>query len=392
LPRSATNWTATVVLVLAGVLGACQIGKAAIAVPLLQRDLGLSLITAAWIVGAYGTLAAAAGLPAGAAVAQVGARAATTAGLLAIGVGSTLGALAPNGLVLLLWRVVEGCGFLALVIGIPTLLRSVAAERDRGTVFTLWAAYLPSGSALMMLGGPLLTPLGWEALWIVNGVAAVLYAGVVWMVTGGEHERAAPPSHPIGPADILGVVALPGPRLLALAFGVYTFQYFALTGLLPALLVERMGLTIAQAGAVAAFTVVANALGNLAAGLLARWDVPLWAIAGTAFGCMGVASFGIFAEALPVTAVAALTGASLAVTGLIPASIFIATPALAPQGPALALTFGLIMQASNLGQVLGPAALGLWAHNFGWASAPALFAAVAALGIATALRLRRQLQ
>jgi MFS family permease len=193
------------------------------------------------------------------------------------------------------------------------------------------------------------------------------------------------------PGKMLSIIAAPAPRLLAAAFGIYTFQYFALTGLMPALLVQRMGLTLAQAGAVSAITVVANALGNLAAGLLARWAVPLWTIVAGGFAFMGAASFGVFAEGLPVTLVAALACMSLAITGLIPASIFIAAPRLAPQAPVLAVTLGLVMQASNIGQVLGPAALGLWAQHLGWPSAPALFVGVAISGIAIAWQLRRML-
>jgi predicted MFS family arabinose efflux permease len=240
-----------------------------------------------------------------------------------------------------------------------------------------------------MLAGPLATPLGWQALWMLNGIVAMAYAGVVWIAT--RSESAPPPSTAIAPAAMLAIVAMPEPRLLALAFGIYTFQYYALTGLLPALLVERMGLTIAQAGAVGALTVVANALGNLAAGLLQRWAIPLWAIVASAFGCMGAASLGVFSDALPVAVVAGITAASLAITGLIPASIFIATPKLLPQAPVLTLTFGLLMQASNIGQVLGPAALGLWAHHIGWSSAPVLFGLVALGGIAVAMSLRRLL-
>jgi hypothetical protein len=37
------------------------------------------------------------------------------------------------------------------------------------------------------------------------------------------------------------VMRMPGPILLALAFGFYSIQYHALTGLLPTLLVERLG-------------------------------------------------------------------------------------------------------------------------------------------------------
>ena len=39
---------------------------------------------------------------------------------------------------------------------------------------------------------------------------------------------------------------------------------------------------------------------------------------------------------------------------------------------------GLLVQASNFGQLLGPAALAAWVEKFGWSSAPLLFAAIAA--------------
>ena len=60
-----TRWGAVFILIFAGVISALQIGKAAIAVPVLQRELVLTLLAASWIVGAYGVIGAVAGLPAG---------------------------------------------------------------------------------------------------------------------------------------------------------------------------------------------------------------------------------------------------------------------------------------------------------------------------------------
>ena len=48
---SKTRWPLVWVLIFAGVVGAFQVGKAAIAVPLLRDDLGLSLTFASWVVG-----------------------------------------------------------------------------------------------------------------------------------------------------------------------------------------------------------------------------------------------------------------------------------------------------------------------------------------------------
>ena len=92
-----TRWGAVFVLLIAGVIVALQIGKAAIALPALQRDLMLSLGVASWMVGAYGVLGAVAGLPAGIASSLFTARSALLWGLVAAGLGSLGGAFAESG-------------------------------------------------------------------------------------------------------------------------------------------------------------------------------------------------------------------------------------------------------------------------------------------------------
>ncbi|MDB5601111.1 MAG: hypothetical protein JWN71_3155 [Xanthobacteraceae bacterium] len=386
-----TDWKLVVVLVVAGIVGAFQVGKAAIAIPLLRQDLGLELVSAAWVVGAYAALGALAGLTAGIGVSLAGARNAAVAGLLAVALGSALGAFASHLTPLLVTRVIEGCGFLAITIAIPTLIRSVTAPPDRALAMVFWAAYMPAGMAIMMFVGPLLAPYGWPLLWQVNAALAAIYAAVIWLLIPLDAD-----DHAVADRSLLNnvgrVLTSPGPMLLAAAFALYTFQYGAMTGLMPTLLVERAGLTIAQAGSLSALTVVANTLGNLSTGIFVRLKIPTWAVMASAFGFLGVASFGIFSDALPVMAVVGLASASLAITGLVPASIFAASPRAAGQAALLALTLGLIAQASNIGQLLGPAALGSVVHHFGWDRAPMVFGVVAVAGIAVALGLRRILQ
>jgi len=103
-----TRWNAVALLVAAGMVSAFQIGKAAIAVPLLQDNLGISLVFASWIVGAFGALGAAFGLFAGSMVSMFEPRRTLIAGLCVMGIASLAGAMAPNGAILLLTRVVEG--------------------------------------------------------------------------------------------------------------------------------------------------------------------------------------------------------------------------------------------------------------------------------------------
>ncbi len=120
-----------------------------------------------------------------------------------------------------------------------------------------------------------------------------------------------------------------------------------------------------------------------------RFGVPLWAIAAVGYCFVGVAGFGVFSESLPVIVIAVLASASLAITGLIPASIFAAAPYFAPSSALLAIVLGLVNQTSNLGNLLGPAAMASVVQKFGWAYTPLLFVAVGVSGVIAALLLRR---
>jgi MFS family permease len=383
---TSTRWSLVAVLIVGGVIAAAQVGKAAIAAPLLQRELALNLAAVSWIVSAYAALGAVGGLATGWGVSRIGVWRSLIGGMTIIGLSSIAGAFANDGLTLLIVRIVEGCGLLAVAVAIPTTLRMITAPQDRDLVMATWGAYMPAGTALMMLVGPLLAPLGWQSLWIANGVIALLYVPLL---------AATVPAARIVAEEALRIGALlkqRGALLIAAVFGLYTFQFTAISGLLPVLLVDRRGLSIATAGVIAALTVVANTVGNLSAGALLRWGVPLWAIIVTAFTGVGLTSFAIFSPHVPIIVVAVLAAVSLGVTGAIPASIFAAAPRIIHDAGMLALMFGLINQTSNVGQLLGPAVLGGFAQQFGWAMSPLLFVIVAAAGIAIGLVLRPMLQ
>lgn len=380
-----TRWGAVAVLIAAGIVGALQVGKATIAVPLLQDDLGISLVFASWILGAYGMLGALLGLPAGAAASLFSPKKTVIAGLAIAGLASLAGERAPNGVFLLATRVVEGVGFLAIVLSAPRLLRVVAAPDDVPFTLALWGAYMPTGSAVMMLAGPAMAAHGgWQALWHYNGIVALVYAAMLFGIKLPEPaSEKAPASHLSETARTL--VSSPGLLLLGAMFGIYTFQYAALAGLLPTLLIERGGLSIGAAGLVSAAAVVANVIGNLSAGILVRRGVPFWLVAAVAITFVSIATAGVFAAGAPVLLVATLAAASLGVSGLIPASIFSITPRFAPSPALMALGLGLLIQTSNVGNLLGAATLAAFVERFGWSKAPLVFLAVTAAGIAIAV-------
>jgi MFS family permease len=382
-----TRWGAVAILILAGVISALQIGKAAIALPVLQRELALTLVVASWIVGTYGVLGAIGGLPAGILASLFGARATLVAGLTVAGIGSLAGGFVDSGAAMIATRVLEGCGSLAASLAVPRLLRGVTAPKDVDPVLAVWGAHLPFGSVIMMLAGSSALAFGWQPLWLANGAVALGYAVVIGCMAFDEAPAARHTEQSLLP-NIRAVVGSPGPVLLALAFGLYTFQYLALSGLLPTMLVERSGLSITAAGTVSAIAVAGNAVGNMSAGLLLRLGVRTWSIVTSAFSFVGLAGFGIFSDATPVALVAVLAAMSLGLTGLIPGSIYAAAPRLAPTSALLAIALGLINQVTNIGNLAGPAVMALTVERFGWSGAPLLFAGVAVAGVTVALLLR----
>jgi predicted MFS family arabinose efflux permease len=382
-----TRWLLVAALICAGVVAALQIGKAPIAIPLIRQDLGLSLTFASWIIGLYAIVGAVAGLPSGVLINLVGARRSVVIGLVVIGAASCAGAFAASGAWLLLTRALEGAGFLMVAVATPTLLSLVSAPQDRDLVFGFWAVYFATGSVIVMVTGPLVAGFGWRSLWFTTGAVSLAYALVIWWITPAV--RPAPLSSESRLADVRRVLQSPGPLLLALAFGFYSFQYHALSGLLPTLLVERLGLSVAAAGVLSALAIVANGFGAGSAGFLLRGGVPLWSMVAGSFAFTAVAAFAIFNASMPALGVVAFATASLGITGILPASIYAAAPRFAPQPALLALTVGIVVQASHLGHVLGPSALGAWVERFGWSLAPAVFVAIACAGMAAALGIRR---
>lgn len=385
-----TRWGAVIVLILAGMTASLQVSKVAIALPQLQHDFNLSLFVGASAIGAYSVLGATLGMPLGFLFSLTNARRTVLAGFSVAALGSFLGAAATGGVWLVAARIVEGCGFLAAVLVLPSLLRRAAAPRDLDTIMSLWSAYLPSGAAIMMLLGPAVLEHGWRLLWVGNGVLSLAAAAVLFFLpTPGVAATAGAGAKPFAQVD--AVLRSKGTALLAFTFALYTFQFMAMAGLLPTLLVQRSGLSIATAGLIAALTWIANAAGNASAGLLLRAGAPLWTVVLGPFALMGVAAFGVFSASLPLAAVVALACLSLGLTGLIPGSVFAAAARAAPAPAALVLMLGVINQGSNIGTLLGPAALGFLVQNSGWGSAWLLFAGIAGCGIAAALGLRAAL-
>ena len=370
-----------------GVVAAAQIGKAIISVPLIRSELALSLDLAGLIVATFATLGATTGIAAGLVVGRLGAGRSLIGGMGVISLGNVIGASAPDQLVLLVARIIEGVGFLAVVLAIPSMLVQLVAREKRDFVMAAWSAYMPIGIMLMLLVAPLLPTIGWRNFWLANALAtgscAILLAIHVPATPAAARARAARFF-----ADALTIIRRPSCLVLAFAFFAYSCQIFSLTFALPLLLTSAYGVSLGAAGLLSAMVLAVSAIGHLSSSLLLRIGVSIWASIAAAFGFFALSGFAVYGDVLPPLGVAIVAALALGVGGLAPGAIYAAAPHAAPAPSGVPPTIGLVQQASSLGQFAGPASLGLWVEHFGWQVAPAIVAPAALVGLACAFALR----
>lgn len=365
----------------AGVVAALHVGKGAIAGPQLQSAFAIDLAVLAWVTAIFAVIGVFGGIPAGSMVAPVGDRRLLLSGLGFLAIGGVLGAMAERFPVMLGSRVVEGIGFLLIIVAGPAILDRLVSGRRRDLVLALWSCFMPTGMALALVSGPMFAD--WRIIWWASaGVSAASFLGVVLLVSA-KNPVAQDASWRAVARDTGAVLRNPGALLLAAIFALYSLMFFALFSFLPVLLMDRLGASLSTAGLLAAAVTAINAAGNLSAGILLERGVGRSAVlAGTTL-VMGVAALGIFVPVLPGMAALLLCLLFSALGGLLPATVLATSPLVARTPRQLPIVVGLIMQGSNVGQVVGPVAMGGGYMILGW-SAGAVVVGLAAI-CATAL-------
>lgn len=367
-----------------GVVAALHVGKAAIATPVLLADLGLGLGEAGWLTGIFAVLGLLGGAPAGVVAAAIGGRRTLLLGLGVMALAGAAGAVAPSYPILLASRLLEGLGFVLIIVAGPAILERLTTGARRDMAFSLWSCFMPCGMAIAMLAGPLFQT--WQAFWWSSaGLAAVSAVLVLCCVPQGASLGGRALGQMSG--DIRCLLSSRGTPLLAIGFALYSLMFFALFSFLPVLLMERMDVSYRHAGLLSALASAINASGNLAAGYLLARGAGRASLVVTASCVMGVSGIGIFFGLVPAFPTFLLCLLFSAVGGVIPATLLASAPLVARDAALVPVAVGLIMQGSSLGQLLGPVTVGGVTAAFGWGAAGAVVALSAVAACATALLL-----
>ncbi len=380
-------------VVAAGGVAALQVGKLPPALPALQADLGLSLVQSGFLLSMVQLAGLSLAVFMGMLADGMGLKRSMVRGLLLLALASAAGGLARSVPLLLMCRALEGLGLLLVALPAPALIRRLVLPQQLAGMLGVWGAYMPTGTALALLLGPLFIPSwGWSAWWWLFALVSLGMAAWVWRVIPAD------PSMPVQVASgvmerLQRTLGARGPWLVALTFGMYSGQWLAVVGFLPSIY-SAAGVGGALLGVLTALAAAVNMGGNMASGrLLQRGWAPratLW----LGFSAMALGStlaFAAFTEGWPWLRFAGVLLFS-GVGGLVPGTLFSLAVRLAPGEQQVAATVGWVQQLSALGQFIGPpAAAALAARAGGWQLTPLFTVGCCLCGAVLAVLAQRQL-
>ena len=371
------------IVVAAGVSASLHVGKLPPAVSMLQQQLGVSLVEAGFLLSTVQVAGMVLGLAVGLMADRWGLRRTMLIGLLLMAAASAAGAAATGFVWLLATRVLEGLGFLLVVMPGPGLIRRSVPASELSGRMGWWGSYMPLGSATALMLGPwVLRAVGWQFWWLLLGASSLLAALAVWRWVPADAAHA--PGAAAGSqanaayqhawhARLLQTVRSLGPWLVAVSFAVYSCQWIGLVGFLPTIYAQA-GLSSQMAGLLTALMAAANVLGNVASGRLLQSGWPPKRSLQTGFVIMALCGVLAFVQwngesLLPLTGRFLAMVCFSAVGGLIPGTLFTAAVHLAPNTNTVSTTVGFMQQLSCVGQFAGPpmlAALASWAGGWQW--------------------------
>jgi MFS family permease len=350
--RAATRWSAVFAAILAGVVGACAFGKMSPALPLLKEEFGLTLIQSGWLVSAFNALAAAGAILFGVFADRIGPLRFCVSGVVLTGASSALGALASGAGGVIALRLLEGLGFLAIIVSAPSLIAASTAPERRGIAFGLWSTYMPFGVSWVVASSPpLLDRFGWRGVWLLVALAAAVCAAL--LLAQSRHYAGLASGTRRSLASVRHSFAQPVPWLLGLAFAMFAIQHVALMVWLPTYLLETRGIAGAAAALLTALAVFVNCFGNLLGGWLIQRSFSRGRIIAATFVVTSLLFVGIFAAGLPDPARYALAVLFSFIGGTVPAVALSAGMRYARSPAEIGAIQGLIINVTHVGIFFG---------------------------------------
>lgn len=341
-----SGWRATLTIA-AGVAASTALGKVAPVSNDLRDAFGLSPFELGAVISGITLLTALVAAPAGRWLSRRDGQRSVVGGLLLVGVAGGPMAASPDFAVLVALRLIEGLGYLLVMLSGPVVLVAQVANARRSFVLALWGACIPAGLAVGAVAGGLLDAwVGWRG-WFGTLAAACLALAVAVRAF-------VLPTRPVAQQRPRSqVVRRDGLLTLAIGFGAVALIGVAVVSLLPAYLRVQDRLSVGAAGALTSVVAGASILGSACTSWSLQRGTRPGALAVAALLCPSCTAVTFLPQvSLPGRMAAAF--AVLFLGGVAVAAGYGALAHVAADQNRIAVGNGLLVQFGSIGTLVAP--------------------------------------
>lgn len=368
-------------VIAAGFAAAMHVGKLPAAIPILQQELGVSLVQSGLLLSLVQAAGMCCALLLGSYAAKFGLKICIMFGLGLLSLSSWWAGYFPSLSTLFITRVFEGFGFLLVTLTGAALIRQLVPSESIAAKMGLWTAYMGGGMGIALLATPfLLQNIPWQQVWMVFSVVTC----VVLVGIGQFIPKAAKATETVSILSLLKITLKHRAAwLLAMIFCVYAGQWFAMVGFLPTIYAQNE-IAATTAGLLTASVSIANAVGTFGCGLLLQRGLKpktLVQFGFLIFAACALTFYG-FKDQLNFFMQFAVVFSFSLFGGLVAATVFAQALHFAPSALTISTTIGLILQSSALSQFLLPPAIALLVSATGtWLWAGVVMFVLSMIGI-----------
>ncbi len=228
-PMTYREWAALLVASLAMFLNTVDISILNVALPVIERELGVGMRLLQWLQGAYGLSYAGFLLLSGRLADLIGRRRVFLGGVALFGVASLAGSVAPSFAILLAARAIQGLGAALMVPSAISIISTTFGDGPlRNRALGIFSAVAATGFSSGLVSGALITEFAsWRWVFFVNVPITAVILGIAPTAVqpNGVEQRK--------PIDLLGA-SLVTAGLLAIVYTITTRRSIIHTGLAAA--------------------------------------------------------------------------------------------------------------------------------------------------------------
>lgn len=374
-------------IIAAGFIAAMHIGKLPATLPILQQQMQISLVQGGLLLSLVQGAGMCFALVLGSYAEKIGLKRCLVFGLGLLIASSLIAMSFPALWLMFLTRALEGSGFLMVTLTGAAIIRQLVQPEQLAAKMGLWTAYMGGGIAIALVLAPMILHLGsWQWVWAIFAFITLgVLLGVAFFIPATQKSTQSVKLSQL----IQTTIKHPPAWYLALIFGAYAGQWFALVSFLPIIYAENH-IALTTAGLLTATVSIANAVGTFSCGLLLQRGISAKLLMQFGFAILAFCALSFYGlkDFLPFIVQFALVFAFSLFGGLVAATVFAQALHFAPSPQTISTTIGLILQNSAFSQFALPPLIAFTVSQAQtWLWAGMMMAILSMIGIVLAQRL-----